>query len=95
MIVVHVSKENIERGTRGDCKACPLAIAINARLRPGCRSSVGAIWITFSDAADSENLELIRTPSCCEDFASLYDATGRAEPQLFAINVPRRFLRSN
>jgi hypothetical protein len=95
MIAVHVSQSHIDRGTRDDCKACPLALAINERLKPGCYSSVGSTWITFGDAADPENLEVIRTPLSCANFASTYDATGRADAQFFTINVPRRYLRSN
>jgi hypothetical protein len=92
MIAVNVTQSHIDRGIRHDCKACPLALAINERLRPGFFSFVGVGWIAFHDAGG----EVIhfRTPLECRDFVAIFDDSGRAEPQFLSVNVPSRLLRS-
>jgi len=77
MLVVKVTKEDIENGRPGSTCSCPVALAID-------RATDG-IWEVFNKAAENDGGCHIILPSKAIAFIRKFDATGEGEPFEFTV----------
>lgn len=82
-ITIQVTQEDIERGLRGDCAFCPIALSM--------RRSTGEFWAVTGRAATpyaGHWTDSVTLPQECEGFISAFDKGYVVSPFSFSIEVP-------
>ncbi len=81
MVKVDVTEEDITRGVRGSCTACPVALAL--------RRATGTNWASVDDSVmeSAHSFNRAETPPEVVKFIYLFDAQGRVEPFSFEVDL--------
>lgn len=84
-MTIHVTQEDIDKGTRGSFLACPIARAVKRQV--GVRwAEVSDDHIRVADTALSGNVTRFRTPPEAADFINDFDSEEEVEP--FSFELP-------
>jgi hypothetical protein len=91
-IRVEVTLEHIARGSRRECEACPVALAIGDALRAAGRPArgvaVGFHWASVQDGSAAGWGREIRLPAAVGNFVRSFDRGEPAGPLAFHLNIP-------
>lgn len=92
-ITVRVTDADIRDGEQGECKRCPIALAITRRLSDRADVKVSNRLVRFWDLRDLafEQVEVLPEPA--RRFIYIFDLDGSAEPFAFPLQVPRRLMK--
>ena len=94
VIQFNVTQDEIDRGTRGDCRACPIALAANRLLRGDVAVSHLAITVYSCERLSCERLPATHfraeIPLVARHFILLFDIYGpaRVRPFAFPLDIP-------
>lgn len=75
-VLVEVTQDDIHMGQRGDCSACPIALALNRRTNR--KWNVGRLYASLADGKWS-----IDTPDEVRDFVDAFDYRNPVTPFSF------------
>lgn len=84
---VEVLQHHIDAGVRGNCRLCPIAVAL--------QRATGEAWsigMLFDDAIglplDRDTTDLVTLPSSVATFIRRFDAEEECHPFSFSVEVP-------
>lgn len=90
-VVIEITQDLAAMGVRWACMSCPVALAINALLRPRYFSAVcnDCAWI-----AQDVDHAFIPLPAVCREFIERFDKHLAVDlPLTFPIPIPKQFLK--
>lgn len=90
-MLIKVTQDHIDKGEQEDCRACPIALAINALLTPGYVSDVARTILIGT--VNGTMMHKIRTPQIGVKFINLFDGGKYVVPIEFELDIPERFLK--
>jgi len=83
-IIIHVTRDDIDRGRQGDCKSCPVALALRRAVR--CDFAVGDQLVSFYP--EEGGLFHRPLPPNVVDHINVFDVCGEMHPFSFALDLP-------
>jgi len=83
---IQVTQEHIDRGKRGSCGSCPIALAGKAAF-PDYQIEVGLTSMQFHDKLTFEHLFGIYLPEKASKFIDDFDAERRVTPFEFDLDM--------
>lgn len=92
LIPVTVTKSHIKRGTRGDRKKCPVALAIKPLINRAHSVAVGILALTITHKKHN-SVWRWRFNKAVHNFVENVDLERDVKPFIFNINIPRKFLK--
>jgi hypothetical protein len=84
MLNIYVTKDDIEQGETDSCRKCPVALAVNRRLKRGCFAVVGG---TFIDVYNPPGYETVKLPAKVTAFIRNFDAQNLVKPFRFELEL--------
>lgn len=91
-VLLQVTKDDIENGRRGSRYSCPVALAVNRALKPGCYCTIGANIGTIYNF-DRLLAETFSVPNIVTFFVNRYDHSIPVEPFQFYVTLPEDALK--
>lgn len=88
-VTINVTQADIEAGTRQDCKACPVALAVKRLLVGGCSVNVSRLLEFEGHGLAVET----NYPDTCADFINDFDQGKPVLPCTFEAEIPDNLLR--
>ena len=87
---IDVTQDHIDAGIRGQCKHCPIALAINEHVPGNVFTLVGPATIEFHINPHTEHVRRLTTdtPERASLFVVHYDEGGDAAPFAFDLAIP-------
>lgn len=92
LVNIEVDQPKIAEGRVLNCLHCPIALAINATLKPEFHANVGP----FAGLIEGESLSPLykfRLPDSAKSFIDSFDDGRKAFAFTFALDIPPEFLR--
>jgi hypothetical protein len=93
MTRIKVTQELIHAGERGECKSCPIALAIQIHVRPEVTVMVDDATIDFETLNDDHTWR--RLPDAAKAFVSAFDNSEPCGPFEFDLDIPTWALKGN
>jgi hypothetical protein len=83
-VIVRVTQEDIDEGTKGDCTFCPIALAVDRALGGEC-----CVAVTIFDVYITENAhaEVFPLPSEARQFIQRFDKGKPVSPFEFELDL--------
>jgi hypothetical protein len=86
MTLFNVTQEHIDRGLRGDCADCPLAVCMTEALGEAIMVDGTMAW-----PRDREEFLSLDLPKVCGEFVDRFDCYGQVGVEPFTFEVDTRF----
>lgn len=91
MVTIDVDEECIKNGQRGRCQSCPIALAVNKRLRDFYRSHVSGNLAFFGPGVMLEYSTGL--PEIAVRFIHDFDVNAEVKPFSFLVEIPAQYLK--
>ena len=90
-VTISVTNRDIERGCRSECCSCPIALAINRRLKEQYNAHVNRTFLRlFKKHAVNWGTVL---PIRVMTFVDQFDDCKAVKPFRFQVDIPKKYLR--
>lgn len=89
---IKVTSDCIDAGERLSAFGCPVALAIQAYLKPTARAGVGRVGIGFY-SAESQKSVSVGVLDAVVKFIVAFDGGGEVAPFSFDLDIPAAFLK--
>lgn len=88
-LTVTVTQKHIDKGVRGACAACPIALALTAQHKDRGRWGVGCGKVWTYDLVDGEarNTRFYELPKPAREFINAFDGNKPVAPFTFELEV--------
>lgn len=90
-VTISVTKRDIERGCRSECCSCPVARAINRRLKETYKTHVSVSYLRVFKRHSVNWGTLL--PIRVMTFVDQFDDSKAVNPFRFSIDIPKKYLR--
>jgi hypothetical protein len=84
---IYVTKDDIKFGKRGTCAECPVALAVNRRLKEGYFATVGARTVTIRIHGTLKVAQTLHLGKKVQDFITDFDWCCSPKPLRFSLDV--------
>ncbi len=93
MTTIKLSHRDIVKGERRNCGACPIALSVNRRLKPGFHCEIEN---TYGYVYNRKRVKHFKLPLNAVAFIQDFDSQEvDVEPFQFEVDIPNEYLRLN
>lgn len=92
-VTVNVTARDILKGIRGECKCCPVALALNRLLKKPYAANVGIQSVCYVSITNIGNVYGPDMPEFVSTFIHAFDGNKNPLPFKFRMSIPKMVLR--
>lgn len=92
-VTVNVTARDIIKGKRGECKCCPVALALNRLLKKPYAANVGISSVYYYTITDIGKVYGPDMPEFVSTFIYAFDGNKNPLPFKFRMSIPKMVLR--
>lgn len=92
-VTVNVTARDILKGIRGECKCCPVALALNRLLKKPYATDVGIQAVCYYSITNTGNVYGPDMPEFVSTFIRAFDDNMNPLPFKFRMSIPKMVLR--
>lgn len=93
-VTVNVTARDIVKGIRGECRCCPVALALNRLLKKPYATNVGIRSVCYYSITDTGNVYGPDMPEFVSTFIYAFDGNKNPLPFKFKMSIPKMVLRN-
>lgn len=92
-VTVNVTARDIIKGKRGECRCCPVALALNRLLKKPYAANVGIQAVYYVSITNTGNVYGPDMPEFVSIFIRAFDGNKNPLPFKFRMSIPKMVLR--
>lgn len=83
---INVTQEHIDKGMKGNCRKCPIALAVEQDYKPLAPPQVGLTCMLITDLEGKA--VTVSLPDECSNFIFRFDSERDVKPFSFELEIP-------